>query len=265
ARCTSSGRSRISRRSSTGLRSFGRSGAFGLDASDRADLVVGVEVDDTHAHRVAPLRRYVVRVETDDLALGGDHQDIVTGADLQHTDHRAVAATGLDVDDALAGTALQSIFVERRTLAIAALGDRQDLRAFVHDVGGDDFVPVVDVDPADAGGAAAHRSDLVLREPDGHAELGRDHDLARTVGAARGDDGVTVLQPDGLDAAGPGMRVRLQLGLLHLPLFGAEEDVATGAEVADRHARRHRLAVAERQQIHHRLALGLPSALRNLV
>src|SRR5215470_19008230 len=127
ARWTSSDRSRISRRSSTGLRSFGGSGAFGLDASDRADFVVGVEVDDAHAHRVAALRRHIVRVDADDLALGGDDEHVIAGAHLQHADDHAVAAAGLDVDDALAGAALQPVFVEWRALAVPALRDRQDL------------------------------------------------------------------------------------------------------------------------------------------
>src|SRR5436309_1942344 len=183
ARCTSSGRSRISRRSSTALRCFGGGGGLGLDASDRADLVVGVEVD-----------------------------------------------------DALAGATLQAVLVERRALAVAALGDCEDLRALLHDVGRDDLVTLVHVDAAHAGGAAAHRSHLVLGEADGHAELGRDHHLAIAIGAASGDHRVTVLEADGLDAARPWMRVRLELGLLHLALLRAEEDKGAGVEVPHCHA-----------------------------
>ena len=56
-------------------------------------------------------------------------------ADLEHADHRAVAAGGLDVDDPLAGAALQPVLLERRALAEAALGDGEDLRALLHDVG----------------------------------------------------------------------------------------------------------------------------------
>src|SRR3989441_538842 len=266
ARCTSSGRSRMSRRSSTGLLGFGRGGAFGLDAGDRADLVVGVEIDDAHAHRVAPLRGHVTRVEADDLALGRDHEDVVALADLKHAHDGAVAAAGLDVDDALARAALQPVFVERRALAVAPLRDRQDLSALLHDVGGDDLVALVHLDATHARGAATHRAYLVLGEADGHAELGGDHHLPRAVGAARGDDGVAVLEADGLDAARARMRVGLELRLLHLPLLRAEEDVAAaGGEVADGHARGHRLALAEREEVDHGLALGLPAALRDLV
>src|SRR5882762_1929079 len=217
ARWTSSGRSRMSRRSSTGLLGFGRGGAFGLDAGDRADLVVGV--DDAHAHRVTALGRHVVRVHADDLAFRGDHEEVGTGPDLQHAHHRAVAAAGLDVDDALTRAALQPVLLERRPLTVAALGHGEDLGALLHDVARDDLVALVHLDAAHAGGAAAHRTDLVLREADGHAQLGGDHDLAGAVGAARGDDGVAGVEADGLDAAGARVRVRLELGLLHLPLL----------------------------------------------
>src|SRR5947207_14863007 len=150
----------------------------------------------------------------DDAALGGDHEDVVALSDLKHADHGAVAAAGLDVDDALAGATLEAIFVERRALAVAALGDRQDLRALLHDIGGDDLVALVHLDAAHAGRAAAHPAHLVLREADGHAELGGDHDLASAIRAARGDDGVAILEADGLDAARAGMGIGLELGLL---------------------------------------------------
>src|SRR5207302_7931312 len=212
ARWTSSGRSRMSLRSSTGLLRFGGSGAFGLDAGDRADLVVGVEVDDAHAHRVTALGRHVVRVHADDLAFRGDDEEVGAAPDLQHAHHRAVAAARLDVDDALTPAALQPVPLERRPLAVAALGHGQDLGALLHDVGRDDLVALVHLDAAYPGGAAAHRPDLVLREADGHAQRGGAHNLAGAGGAARGDDGVAVLLADGLDAARPRVRIRRQPG-----------------------------------------------------
>src|SRR5262249_49826880 len=50
---------------------FGR-GLLGFDARDRADLVVGLQIDDAHAHRVTALRGDVGDVDADQLALGGD-------------------------------------------------------------------------------------------------------------------------------------------------------------------------------------------------
>src|SRR5262249_49656792 len=189
------------------LGGFGGSGRLGLDARDRAHLVVGVEVDDAHAHGIAALRGHLIGVDTDDLALGGDEQDIVTAAHLQHADHGAVAPGRLDVDAALAGAALQPVLLERCALAEAALGHRQDLAALLHHVGGDDRVALLDVDAAHAAGAAAHGAHFLLREPDGHALLGGDHHLALAVGAAHRHQLVALLEPDGDDAARARVRV----------------------------------------------------------
>src|SRR5437762_2316590 len=200
ARWTSSGRSRMSRRSSTGLLGFGGGGAFGLDAGDRANLVVGVEVDDAHAHRVTALGRHVVRVHADDLAFRGDDEEVGTGPDLQHAHHRAVAAAGLDVDDALTRAALQPVFLERRPLTVAALGHGEDLGALLHDVARDDLVALVHLDAAHAGG---HRLALAEREQ-------VDHGLALGLAPALGD--LVDLQPVHLAEVGEEEEVRVRGG-----------------------------------------------------
>src|SRR4029453_15033550 len=267
ARSTASGCSRINLRSSKDetLDGFGGGDGLGFDPRDRAHAVVGVEIDDPHAHRVAALRGHLVGVDADHLALGGDDEEVVAAPDLDHADHRAVAAGGLDVDDPLAGPALQPVLLERRALAEAALGDGEDLRALLHDVGADHLIVVLHLDAAHAGGAAAHRPDLFLGEADGHAELGGDHHFTVAVGTARRHQLIAILQADGLDAARARVRVSFQLGLLHLALARHEEDVAAGVEVADRHAGGDVLPLAQREEIHHRLALGGPAPFGNLV
>src|SRR5262249_9332123 len=264
-RRTTSGWSRSSRTSRTAVLGFDRSGALRLDARDRADPVVGLEVDDAHAPGVASLRRHVGDMEPDHLALRRDDQDVVGVADLEHRDDVAVTAPRLDVDDPLAGPALQAVLLERRALAIAALGHGENADALQHDVGGDDLVALVELDALHAAGAAAHRTNLLLREANAHPELGRDHHLALTVGAPGGHHPVVVVQTDGLDAAGAGVRGRLELGLLDRALLGREQNIAAGGEIAHRNARRDLLALAERQEVHHRLALGLTAALGDLV
>src|SRR5256712_2795713 len=264
-RRTTSGCSRICRTSSTALLGFDRRGALRLDARDRADPIVGLEVDDTHAPRVASLRRHIGDVEADHLALRRDDQDVVADAHLEHGHHVAVAAAGLDVDDALAGAALQAILVERGALAEAAFGDGEDADALQDDVGGDDLIAFVELDPLHAAGAPAHRAHLFFREADAHAELGRDHDLALAVGTSGRHHPVVIVKSDRLDPTGARMRVRLELGLLDRALLGREQDVAAGGEIAHRHTRRDDLALTEREEIHHGLALGLASALGNLV
>src|SRR5712691_8124257 len=114
-------------------------------------------------------------------------------------------------------------------------------------------------------GAAPHRTHLVLGEADRHAGLGGDHDLALAVGAPDGDDLVAVLETDSLDPARARVRVGVEVGLLHPAQAGHKEDVAARGEVADGHAGGDAFVLAQRQQIHHRLALGLASALGDLV
>src|SRR5205823_443762 len=264
ARSTASGCSRISRRSSTPLLRFdGR--LLGLDAGDGADVVVGVQLDDAYAPGVAALGADVGGVEANHLALGRDDQDVVAVPHLEHGDDVAVAAAGLDVDDPLAAAALQPVLLERRPLAEAAVGHREDRQALLDDVRGNHVVALLDLDALDAGRAAAHRSHFLLGEADDHAELRGDHDLPLAVGAPGGDHPVAVLKADRLDAARPRVRVRLELGLLHLALLRREEHGAARREVAHRHARGDRLPLAEREEVDHRLPLRLPPAFRDLV
>src|SRR5262245_15167558 len=262
ARSTASGCSRTCRSSSTGLGGVDGRGALRLDAGYGADAIVRLEVDDAHAPGVAALRGDVRCVEADHLALGRDHQNVVAVVHLEHGDDVAVAAAGLDVDDPLAGPSLKAILVERRPLAEPPLGDGQDRDPFLHDVGGDDLVTLVELDALDAAGAPPGRADFLLGEADDHAELGGDHHLAPAVGATRGHDAVVVVEADGLDPARARMGIGLELGLLDCALLGNEQNVAAGREVAHRHARRDPLAIAEREQVHQALALLLAPALR---
>src|SRR5438067_329572 len=105
-----------------------------------------------------------------------------------------------------------------------------------------DVVVGVQLDDAYAPGVAALGADVGGVEAN-HLALGRDD----------------------LDAARPRVRVRLKLGLLHLALLGREEHGAARREVAHRHARGDRLALAEREEVDHRLPLRLPPAFRDLV
>src|SRR5262249_47281847 len=212
ARSTTSGCSRTCRSSSTGLRRVDGRGAFRLDAGDGADAVVRPEIDDAPAPGVAPLRGDVRRVEADHLALGRDDQDVVAVVHLQHGDDVTVTAAGLDVDDPPAGPPLQAVLVERRPLAEPSLGDGQDRHAFLHDVGGDALVTLVELDALHAARAPAGRAHFLLREADDHPELGGDHHLAPAIGAPRGHDAVVVVQADGLDSTRPRMGIRFELG-----------------------------------------------------
>src|SRR5262245_13680516 len=103
-------------------------------------------------------------MDADDLALGSDHEHVMLITHQQHTDHRAVPAACLDVDDAFPGASDEPVLVERRSLAVAASSNREDRHALLRDLGGDDLITVLQVDAAHAGGHAAYRAHLVLGE-----------------------------------------------------------------------------------------------------
>src|SRR5262249_2973588 len=238
---------------------------LGRDARDGAHAVVGLEVDDAHAHGVAALGGDVVRVDADHLALGGDHEHVVARSHLQHADHVAVAARRLDVDDPLAAAPGESILVERCPLAVAALADGEDEGTFLHHLGGDDLVALLDLDASHAPRPPALGQDLLLAEANDHAPLGGDHHFAGPVGATGADHLVARLQVHGLDATGPDVGVGVELGLLHFSVERGQQHVASRGEIAHRDAGGHRLPLGQGEEVHHGLALGLPAAFGNLV
>src|SRR6185295_6196940 len=124
ARRTTSGCSRRRRGSST-VR------PLPLHSREAHDAIVGLDVDDADAPRVAPLRGDVLGAEADQLALRRHEEDVVALAHLDEPDHEAIPAPGLDVDDALAAAPLKPVLVERSLLAVAPLGHREDGRPFL--------------------------------------------------------------------------------------------------------------------------------------
>src|SRR5262249_52468654 len=204
-------------------------------------------------------------VAPDAAALGGNREDVVRLADLQHADDGSVAPFRLDVDDALAPSPLEPVFLERRALAEAALGDREDRNALLDHLRRDDLIVVVNVDAADPARRAPHGAHLLLGEPDDHARLRGKQDFALTVGAPGCNDLVALVQRDGEDAPAPRVRELAQLRLLHRALLRGEEDVAPGLEVAHGDAGGYGLALGQREHVHDGLALGLAPAFRNLV
>src|SRR5439155_26978347 len=118
------------------------------------------ELDDADAPGVAALGGDVGGVEADELALGRHDEDVIAIAHLEHGDDVAVATAGLDVDDPLARPALEPVLLERRPLAVPAVGPGQDRDALLHDIGADDLVAPFQPDAPYASGAAPPRAPL---------------------------------------------------------------------------------------------------------
>src|SRR5262245_13639886 len=91
----------------------------------RHDPLVLADLHQAHALRVAADRRHAGDAHANHLAGVGHQHDLIALGDLDDGDHAAVALAGLDGDDALAAAVLLAVVVERRALAVAALGHGQ--------------------------------------------------------------------------------------------------------------------------------------------
>src|SRR5439155_16248670 len=122
-----------------------------------------------------------------DLALGRDQDELLVelGDLLDGGNDAGLAALERDQADALPAAVLLSEVVDRDPLAVARLGQDEEIRARLHDAHRDDLValPLQEPDPDDTARVAAHRPDLAL------AEL-REHPLGR------GDDDVVLARGD---------------------------------------------------------------------
>ena len=77
----------------------------------------------------------------------------------------------LDAPHALATSVLRVEMVELRALAVAGVGDDQQVDSLAGDVAGHDLVAGPQPHAADPGRAASHGTDLGLGEPDRRAAL----------------------------------------------------------------------------------------------
>src|SRR5581483_5801942 len=97
----------------------------------------------------------------------GEHEDLVVGAHHEGGHHRTPGGGHLDAPHALAAAALPVELVELRPLAVAGLGDEEDLHVVAsHVTADDDVVGVLQLHAPHAGGGLAHWPYVVHREAD---------------------------------------------------------------------------------------------------
>src|SRR5581483_5332610 len=139
------------------------------DGRHGRDLLVGPDPGDADAGGVAALGGDLAGFHADDVAGGGEDQDLVLGADHEGGDHGSPGGGDLDPPHTLPAPALPVEPVELRPLAVAGLGDEEDLDVVAGDVAADHHVvAVLQLHAPHAGRGPAHRPDVVLREADRH-------------------------------------------------------------------------------------------------
>src|SRR3990172_8189070 len=147
------------------------------EPGDRDDLVLALDVDETHALRGASDGADVVGLHPQNHALLGDEEQFVAVLHVGDADDLAVAFARADVDDAHAAARLHAVLFDLGALPVAAFGDRQQRTSRPDDLHGDHVIVLPQRDAANAVGRAAHRPHVALREADLHADPPAAQDL----------------------------------------------------------------------------------------
>ena len=166
---------------------------------------------------------------------------------------------------ALAAAMVLGVLLDLRALAVALLGDDEEVGAGAGDFHAQHVGVGGHVHAAHAHGAAAHGAGLGLVPQDGLAGGGHHDDLLARRHALHGDELVIVLQVDGDEAVAAGAVVLVHGGLLHVALSRGEHEELLGREVLRGDDGADRLAFLQRQQVHDGRAAGMAAGLGNLV
>ena len=241
--------------------------AEGGDADHPIALVEAHRDDAARTRRVAVDR---VRLRPHDLAGGADEEQLIVGLGhlLDGGDTPRLAPLERDEHHALPATVLAPELGQRDTLAVARLGQDQEVPVGLHDAHGDDLVPGArQADPDDPRCVAAHRPDLRLGEAGELAQRrGDDH-----VVVARGDVDpgqlVVLREGDRPDPGGPDLLELLERRLLDDPPPGRHDQELAGLEVRDHERRGRDLAGLDLDagQVDDRDPLGLPAGIDDRV
>src|SRR5690242_2285981 len=135
---------------------------FGLDhALEARQLLALAEVDERHSLSRAPHLPDRPHARADEHAAGRDEHHFVLRADERCGDDLAVAPALLDRDHALGAAAMPRVFHDRRALAEAVLGRRQDrLLLVLGNQHADHLLTLVEQHAAHAVRHPAHRPDV---------------------------------------------------------------------------------------------------------
>jgi hypothetical protein len=175
------------------------------EAGDGRYAFALLETDQPHTLRVPADHANLVHAQPDDLSAARDEHDLVVVGHHPNADDPAGLLGRLHRDDALAAATGESVLVHLRPLSVPVLGDGEEGGARLHQVEGDDFVPLVELHAPDPVRVAPHQARLVFLEADRLAVPRGEDDLLRPVGEANADHLVAVFQGDGDDARRRGL------------------------------------------------------------
>jgi len=199
----------------------------GPECGDAHDPVAGVQSHDDHAAGSGRIAVDGVRLGPDHLAPGADEKQLlVLLRDLLDGRHVArLPALEGDEADALAAAVHGPEFRQRHALAVAGLGQDEQVGRRLDDAHAHDTVRWAgQADADDAGGGAAHRPDLVLWEAGDLALSAGDDDVVGAGGHVHPGEFVVRGDGDGDDAGTADLLELLERGLLDDAVARGEED-----------------------------------------
>src|SRR5262249_26669998 len=144
------------------------------------------------------------------------------GRHLQRRHRRTVAIRGLERDHTLSATPVLWEIIERRELAVAVLGRRENV-ALADDDEADDLMPFAELDATNTRGLAPHRAHFALVEANRLATARHEDDLLRALGQADADELVVLGEIERDDARRARPRERRERRLLHRALARGHE------------------------------------------
>ncbi len=152
--------------------------------------------------------------------------------------------------------------VERGALAVAALGDDEQVAVRLDDVERLDHVAVVQADTPDACGGPAHRAHLLLREAQRAAARGHDHELLPAARCSGPAQLVARLQVHRDDAAGPHVRKLAELDALDAALPRQQRHILGIREIGHDEHGRDALLRGQVEEVDQRQAAAIPRCVR---
>src|SRR4030095_11726166 len=188
-------------------------------------ILVAVQVENSHALRIAADLSDIADLAAQHLALRGHQHDFIAVPYLEESDRQSVALGGFDADDALASTALDAVFADGRALAVPPFGHRENGSRRVRR---DRFHPnhlvaFLERNAFDAVGCPSHGPHIALQKADGDALFCTEENLPLAIGDLHADEFVAVFQSERDDTALPWIAVGGELRLLDEAVLGGHD------------------------------------------
>src|SRR6266850_4286099 len=192
-----------------------------------------LEIDQSHALRVAADDPDIFDAQTYDLARIGDQHELIILGHLLRAHDTADLIGRFHRDDALAAAGLETIFIRLRALTETVLGHREYVAAEAEYFHTDHQIAIIEPHTDDPVSSTARWPDLFFFKADGLSIGGRKDDFLLAIGETDTDNLVFVFQGDGANPVRARIRIGHQLGFLYEALFCGKDNITPFLKLTD--------------------------------